>query len=127
MNIGFFIQPIMTKPLPSWRAQRGHPSWRCAVMGCRTSLAATAFLACCSRSVCGIWPDPENSQVTMDPVGAAGRGNEKNFASEADVVEKFHKLAALAISKTQAAQVVTGSWLEKCSDASDLPRLLTPH
>ena len=25
MNIWFFIQPSMTKPLPSWRAKRGHP------------------------------------------------------------------------------------------------------
>ena len=25
----------------SWRAQRGHPSWRCAVMDCRASLAET--------------------------------------------------------------------------------------
>jgi hypothetical protein len=28
-------------PTPSWRAQRGHPSWRCAVMDCRASLAVT--------------------------------------------------------------------------------------
>ena len=41
MNIWFFIQPIMTKPLPSWRAKRGHPSLRRAVMDCHATLAVT--------------------------------------------------------------------------------------
>jgi hypothetical protein len=64
----------------------------------------------------------------MEQVVQAGRGNEKDFASEADVVEKFHKLAARAISKAQAEQVV--DWfmnLEKSADAAELPRLLTPQ
>jgi len=68
-----------------------------------------------------------NDGTRMSRVVEAGRGNEKNFASEADVVEKFHKLAAWAIPKVQAEQVV--GWfmtIEKCSDASELPRLLTP-
>ena len=63
----------------------------------------------------------------MSRVVEAGRGNEKNFASEADVVEKFHKLAARVLSRSQADQVV--DWfmtLEKCTDASELPRMLTP-
>jgi predicted RNase H-like nuclease len=62
----------------------------------------------------------------MEQVVQAGRGNEKDFASEADVVEKFHKLAERAIPKAQAEHIV--DWfmgLEKCADASELPRLLT--
>ena len=67
-----------------------------------------------------------NDGTHMEQVVEAGRGNEKDFASEADVVEKFHKLAARAIPKAQAEKIV--DWfmgLEKCVDASELPRLLT--
>ena len=55
----------------------------------------------------------------------AGRGNEKDFASEADIVEKFQKLAARVMTKPQSARIC--DWmlnLEKQSDASELPRLL---
>jgi 2-methylcitrate dehydratase PrpD len=67
-----------------------------------------------------------NDGTRMEQVVQAGRGNEKDFASEADVVEKFHKLAERAIPKAQAEQIV--DWfmdLEKCADAAELPRLLT--
>jgi 2-methylcitrate dehydratase PrpD len=69
-----------------------------------------------------------NDGTHMQQVVEAGRGNEKDFASEADVVEKFHKLAARALDRSQAEQVV--DWfmnLEKSTDASALPRLLTPR
>jgi 2-methylcitrate dehydratase PrpD len=55
----------------------------------------------------------------------AGRGNEKNFASQADVVEKFEKLAARALPPAQAAAV--RDWfltLEHQQDAGGLARLL---
>jgi 2-methylcitrate dehydratase PrpD len=63
----------------------------------------------------------------MEQVVQAGRGNEKDFASQADVIEKFHKLAARAIPKPQADQIVQAILhLESLKDASELSQLLTP-
>ena len=56
----------------------------------------------------------------------AGRGNEKNFASQDDVVEKFRKLASRALPPAQVEQIK--DWfldLETQVDASKLARLLT--
>lgn len=56
---------------------------------------------------------------------AAGRGNENSFASENDVVEKFHKLADRSLPRAQAEKI--RDWfltLETRSDAAELPRLL---
>jgi hypothetical protein len=67
-----------------------------------------------------------NDGTHMEQVVQAGRGNEKDFASDSDVIEKFHKLAGRAIPKAQAEQVV--DWfmnLENSADASELSRLLT--
>ena len=53
------------------------------------------------------------------------RGSEPNFASEAQVVEKFDKLAAHALKRDQAAQLrdaVLG--MEKLDDAARLARLM---
>ena len=55
----------------------------------------------------------------------AGRGNERDFASEADIVEKFDKLAAHTLPMPQVEEI--RDWmlnLEKQADASVLPRLL---
>jgi aconitate decarboxylase len=54
------------------------------------------------------------------------RGSEPNFASEAQVVAKFEKLAAHALARAQAAQLrdaVLG--MEKLKDASRIAKLLT--
>jgi 2-methylcitrate dehydratase PrpD len=55
----------------------------------------------------------------------AGRGSEKNFASDADVVAKFEKLAAKALPKAQVAKLRDAMLdLDKLADASELARLL---
>ena len=55
----------------------------------------------------------------------AGRGNEKDFASEADIVAKFTNLATHVIARPQADAIV--EWilgLEGQADAASLARLL---
>ena len=55
----------------------------------------------------------------------AGRGNEKDFASEADIVGKFTNLATHAIPRAQADAIV--NWIlgmEKQAEAASLARLL---
>jgi len=55
----------------------------------------------------------------------AGRGNEKDFASERDIVDKFTTLATHAVPRAQAERIV--DWmlqLDAQADASALPRLL---
>ncbi len=55
----------------------------------------------------------------------AGRGSEKNFASDADVVAKFEKLAAKALPKAQVGKLRDAMLgLEKLDDASELARLM---
>ena len=55
----------------------------------------------------------------------AGRGNEKNFASPADVVEKFIKLASHGVSQAQAHRISEVFLnLADCPDVSVIPRLL---
>jgi hypothetical protein len=55
----------------------------------------------------------------------AGRGSEKNFASDADVVAKFEKLAAKALPKAQVGKLRDAMLgLEKLSDASEIARLM---
>jgi len=54
----------------------------------------------------------------------AARGSEKKFASDADVVAKFEKLAAKALPKAQVGKLrdaVMG--MEKLPDAAELARL----
>ena len=54
------------------------------------------------------------------------RGSEPNFASEAQVVAKFEKLAAHALKRAQVAQLrdaVLG--MEKLKDASRIAKLMT--
>jgi 2-methylcitrate dehydratase PrpD len=55
----------------------------------------------------------------------AGRGNEKDFASEADIVDKFMKLATHVVDRRQAQAIA--EWilaLERQGDATALARLL---
>ena len=55
----------------------------------------------------------------------AGRGNERNFASEADIVAKFDKLASHVLPKAQIAKI--RDWMltmEQQGDAAELARLL---
>lgn len=61
----------------------------------------------------------------MEETVEAGRGNEHNFASEADIVDKFTKLATHVMPKDKVERIC--EWmlrLERQSDASELARLL---
>ena len=61
----------------------------------------------------------------MEETVEAGRGNEHDFASEADVVEKFTKLAVHVMPRDRVDRIC--DWmlnLEKQTDASELARLL---
>ena len=63
---------------------------------------------------------------TMERTVAAGRGNEHNFASEADVVAKFEKLAIHALPKSQVGELRDAMLgLEKVDDAVRLAQLMT--
>jgi 2-methylcitrate dehydratase PrpD len=58
----------------------------------------------------------------------AGRGNEKDFASEADIVGKFTRLATHVIARPQADAIV--EWilaLDRQADAASLARLLVKN
>jgi 2-methylcitrate dehydratase PrpD len=55
----------------------------------------------------------------------AGRGNERDFASEADIVEKFDKLALHALDRPRVERI--RDWvldMDAQLDAAELPRLL---
>jgi hypothetical protein len=55
----------------------------------------------------------------------AGRGHENDFASEADIVEKFVKLATHVLPRAQVDKICDLILnLEKHADAAELPRLL---
>ena len=61
----------------------------------------------------------------MNRTVEAGRGNEKNFASETDVVEKFEKLATHVLPRPQVEKIrdfMLG--LDKVQDATQLAKLL---
>jgi len=61
----------------------------------------------------------------MERTVEAGRGNERDFASQADVVDKFEKLARRALPQSRVEQV--RDWflnLERQPDATALVRLL---
>lgn len=66
-----------------------------------------------------------NDGTVMKRTVEAARGSEKKFASDADIVQKFEKLAAKALPKSQVAQLRDAMLgLEKLGDASQLARLL---
>lgn len=66
-----------------------------------------------------------NNGKTMERVVEAGRGNENNFASEADVVAKFEKLAVHALPRPQVEQLRDAMLgLETLADATRVAALL---
>ena len=61
----------------------------------------------------------------MERTVEAARGSEQKFASEADIVEKFEKLAAKALPRTQAQELrETMLNLDKIPDATRIAQLL---
>lgn len=61
----------------------------------------------------------------MERTVQAGRGNEHDFASEADIVEKFDKLALHVLDRPQVERI--REWvlsMDKQADAAELARLL---
>ena len=67
-----------------------------------------------------------NDGSRMERTVEAGRGNEKNFASQTDVVEKFEKLAVKSLPLERVTRIrdwVLG--MENQTDAADLARLLS--
>ncbi len=61
----------------------------------------------------------------MERTVEAGRGNEKNFASEAEVVEKFEKLATHVLPRPQVERLRDAMLkVETLADASQLARLM---
>ena len=67
-----------------------------------------------------------NNGVTLKRTVEAARGSEKKFASDAEIVEKFEKLAAKALPKAQVGKLRDAMLgLEKLADASELARLMT--
>ena len=67
-----------------------------------------------------------NDGTVMKRTVEAGRGSEKNFASDADVVQKFEKLAAKALPRTQVKKLRDAMLgLDKLADAGEIARLLS--
>jgi 2-methylcitrate dehydratase PrpD len=61
----------------------------------------------------------------MERTVEAGRGNENNFASEAEVVDKFEKLATHVLPRPQVERLRDAMLkLETLGDASELARLM---
>ena len=61
----------------------------------------------------------------MERTVEAGRGNENNFASEADLCEKFEKLAVKALPQEQVHKLRDAMLnLESVKDASELAKLM---
>jgi aconitate decarboxylase len=66
-----------------------------------------------------------NDGTVLKRTVEAGRGSEMNFASDADVVQKFEKLASKALPKAQVEKLRDAMLgLEKLGDASELAQLL---
>jgi 2-methylcitrate dehydratase PrpD len=63
--------------------------------------------------------------TTMTRTVEAGRGNENNFASEAEVVDKFEKLATHVLPKSQVEQIRDAMLgLDQLADAGTLAKLM---
>jgi aconitate decarboxylase len=66
-----------------------------------------------------------NDGTVLKRTVEAGRGSEMNFASDADVVQKFEKLASKTLPKAQVEKLRDAMLgLEKLGDASELAQLL---
>jgi 2-methylcitrate dehydratase PrpD len=62
----------------------------------------------------------------MERTVEAARGSEKKFASDADIIEKFEKLARKALPQAQVAKLRDAMLnLENLNDASEIARLMT--
>jgi 2-methylcitrate dehydratase PrpD len=67
-----------------------------------------------------------NDGTVMKRTVEAARGSEKHFAADAEIVEKFEKLAAKALPRPQVEQLRDAMLgLEKLDDAGKLAQLLT--
>jgi 2-methylcitrate dehydratase PrpD len=61
----------------------------------------------------------------MERTVEAGRGNENNFATEAEVVQKFEKLAVHVLPRPQVEQLRDAMLgLESLEDAAQIARLM---
>jgi 2-methylcitrate dehydratase PrpD len=66
-----------------------------------------------------------NDGTTLRRTVEAARGSEKKFATDAEIVEKYEKLAAKALPRAQAGKLRDAMLgLETLKDASGLVRLL---
>ncbi|MCW5606308.1 MAG: MmgE/PrpD family protein, partial [Burkholderiales bacterium] len=66
-----------------------------------------------------------NDGTVMKRTVEAARGSEKHFASDAEIVAKFEKLAIKALPRPQVEQLRDAMLgLDKLQDASQLARLL---
>lgn len=64
--------------------------------------------------------------TTLKRTVEAARGSEKKFASDAEIVEKYEKLAAKALPRARVGRLRDAMLgLEKLKDASELARLMT--
>src|SRR5688572_974535 len=67
-----------------------------------------------------------NDGAVMKRSVEAARGSEKKFASDAEIVEKFEKLARKALPKAQVSRLRDAMLgLEKLKNAAELARLMT--
>jgi 2-methylcitrate dehydratase PrpD len=66
-----------------------------------------------------------NDGTVMKRTVEAARGSEKHFATDAEIIEKFEKLAVKALPKAQVGKLRDAMMgLEKLADASELARLM---
>src|SRR5688572_4119612 len=66
-----------------------------------------------------------NDGTVLKRTVESGRGSEQKFASDRDIVEKFEKLAAKALPKTQVSKLRDAMLgLDNLADAAELARLL---
>jgi len=66
-----------------------------------------------------------NDGTVMKRTVEAARGSEKHFATDAEIIEKFEKLAVKALPRAQVRKLRDAMMgLEKLADASELARLL---
>jgi 2-methylcitrate dehydratase PrpD len=67
-----------------------------------------------------------NDGTVLKRTVEAARGSEKKFATDAEIVEKYEKLAAKALPKAKVGKLRDAMLgLEKLKDAADLARLLS--
>jgi hypothetical protein len=66
-----------------------------------------------------------NDGTVLKRTVEAARGSEKKFATDAEIVEKYEKLASRALPKAKVAKLRDAMLgLEKLKDAGELARLM---